>query len=326
MPPDRGLSDKQHSGVKGKKTRLTHLFTTNVDGLRKLVPLIMGKAWKPHAFKNKTGSQLGFNYQNNTKPWMMATLYQEWLSDWDAKPNNQAIIRCFKAHYHMKFIQHAIDHYESGTTPLEIYDINQLEAMHLADKAWNKVDTTTIRNCWHKAGILPDFDSPPIQPSLPILSLVHTASNSPLPQDPIAQVETLVQNTLDDLESTGALQHSNRMDITELLNPAAEAHNVFGATNEDIYQAVMDAKKVWESAVWGASDDVDNDTPVEPAPTCGEALQAVLLLRKYTEDLNDPFAHKLEMMLGSFGQMTRMKEMQGMKDSKLTSYYPRKAH
>ncbi|KIK78254.1 hypothetical protein PAXRUDRAFT_16967 [Paxillus rubicundulus Ve08.2h10] len=83
------------------------------------------------------------------------------------------------------------------------------------------------------------------------------------------------------------------MDVTELLNPTAEAHNVFNATDEDIYQVVMDAKKAWESAVWGVSDDLDNDMPIKPAPTHGEVLQAALLLQKYTEDLNDPFAYHI---------------------------------
>lgn len=85
MLPDRGLSDKHNAGVKGKKTRLTYLIMTNTDGSKKLAPLIIGKAYKPCAFKNKTGAQLGFNYRHNAKAWMTATLYQEWLLDWDSK-------------------------------------------------------------------------------------------------------------------------------------------------------------------------------------------------------------------------------------------------
>ena len=62
MPPDRGLSDKHQSGVKGSKIRLTFLFTTNADGSQKLPPMIIGKAYKPCPFKGKTGSQLSFYY------------------------------------------------------------------------------------------------------------------------------------------------------------------------------------------------------------------------------------------------------------------------
>ena len=49
----------------------------------------------------------------------------------------------------------AISCYDSRTTPSEIYDINQLEAMWLADAAWQEVDATTIQHYWMKAGILP---------------------------------------------------------------------------------------------------------------------------------------------------------------------------
>ena len=284
MPPDHGLSDKQQSGVKGKKLRLTVLFVANADGTKKLPPLIIGRAHKPHAFQGKTGEQLGFNYRNNAKAWMTTSLYQEWLLNWDkelrregrkilllqdnfsghvapdtltnihvknfelnltahVQPNDQGIIRCFKAHYRTEFICCAIDYYNAGITPSRIYDINQLEAMQLAVQSWDDVDTTTIRNCWRKAGILPNIASPPIQPSLPISSLVHTDADLAVPNDPIVQAENNVQGTLDDLQSIGALQRSNWMTIDELLNPAAESHKISYVTDEDIYKAVIDATK-----------------------------------------------------------------------------------
>jgi hypothetical protein len=83
MPPDRGLSNMQQLGVKGKEIRLTYLLMVNADGSTKKPPLIIGKAYKPRAFKNKTGTQHGFYYRNNTKAWMTATIHQEWLLDWD---------------------------------------------------------------------------------------------------------------------------------------------------------------------------------------------------------------------------------------------------
>lgn len=157
----------------------------NADGSKKLPPFIIGKAQKPRAFKGKMAAQLDFYYQSNAKAWMITTLYQEWLLDWDRKlsregrkilllqdnfsghvvpdnltsicvknfkpnltvhvqPNDQGIIHCFKAHYRAKFIHRAIDLYEASITPSKIYDIDQLEAMRLAEDAWNKVDATTI--------------------------------------------------------------------------------------------------------------------------------------------------------------------------------------
>jgi hypothetical protein len=89
------------------------------------------------------------------------------------QPNDQGIIWCFKAHYHARYIQRAISRYDEGITPSEIYDINQLKAMRLADAAWRNVDATAIRNCWKKAGILPETTPPSTtiaQPSIPISS------------------------------------------------------------------------------------------------------------------------------------------------------------
>ena len=224
------------------------------------------------------------------------------------QPNDQGIIRCFKANYRAKYIQRAIDLYETNITPSQIYDINQLQAMRLAEDAWNEVDTMTIRNCWHKANILPDTDSSSpsssICPSLPISSLIHTTETL---NDPCSQAEKRITEALDELEATGALQRSNRMDLAELLNPAVEAHDLFEATDEDIFQAVMDAKMAREANRGGDSDEVADDSayvPSRPRPTRNEALQATLLLRDYINELDDSFARKLEVMLGSFGRRT----------------------
>jgi hypothetical protein len=67
MAPNRGLSDQKQSGVKGKKTRLTYIFTSNADGSEKLPAFIIGKAARPRAFNKKTAEQLGFYYRNNAK-------------------------------------------------------------------------------------------------------------------------------------------------------------------------------------------------------------------------------------------------------------------
>ena len=164
--------------------------------------------------------------------------------------------------------------------------------------------------------------SSPIQPpSIPISSLVHTAET---PEDFITQVEMLLHGALNDLESTAGSPFAfepNGYCLQGLLNPAAEMSDIFEATDEDIYQSVMEAQKVRE----GINDDTDSDLPVEPGPARTEALQAVLILKRYVQDLDDPaFARKLGMMLGSFRQRTRVTGMWSMRDSKLTSYFTRK--
>jgi hypothetical protein len=367
MAPDRGLSDRKQSGVKGKKTRLTYAFTSNADGSEKLPPFIIGKAARPRAFNRKTGEQLGFYYRNNAKAWMTAHLYQDWIQHWDRElqqkgrkilllqdnfsghivpdnlqnirvenfepnltahiqPMDQGIIRCFKAHYRARFIQRAIDRYDEGITPAEIYDINQLQAMRLADLAWREVDTTTIRNCWRKAEILPDSDldvlssSTPATPSIPISSLLHGSS---FEIDPVAHVEREVELALDGLERTGALQKSNRMDIESLLNPDGESHVLTESSDREIYQAVMDAIKARENIEINGGDDVDDTLPLEPRPTHRDVLKAVSTIGRYIDDLNEPIARKMEAILGSFNRQLRLDETKTMKTTFLTEFFQR---
>jgi len=191
----------------------------------------------------------------------------------------------------------------------------------------NEVDTTTIQNCWRKAGILPDTPTlpPPEQPTLPISALIHPTQmdTAATTVDCISHSKTLLTTALDELEATGALQHSNRMSIAELLNPAIETDNIFGATDKDIYECVMEARKLREHN--GLIDGGDVDVP-KPVPTRREALQAAFMLRRYIGAFDNdlPFARKLEVMLGSFGQQTQVAEMQGTTETKLTDFFARR--
>ena len=184
--------------------------------------------------------------------------------------------------------------------------------------ARHKVDATMIQNCWQKAGILPESiwtSLPTTQPTLPILSLIHPTDAM---DNPAAHAEMLVKNALDDLEATGALQPSNWMDIAGLLNPEIETADAFHVIDEDIFESVMDAKRLQEGT---AGEDEDDTNEFAPGPTHREALQAALTLRKYLGTINEPFAHKMEVELGSFGQQTRAVEMQGMSNTKITDYF-----
>jgi len=236
------------------------------------------------------------------------------------QPMDQGIIRCFKAHYRAKYIQWAIGRHDAGVTASEIYNINQLQAMRLADIAWCEVDTTTIRHCWRKAGILPTIDSPaPAQPAVPISSLCDVTN-----QDPVANMESKVRNALNDLQATGVLQPKNRMDIEALLNPAEESWMMDGMTDEGICQAVLVARDAQEEGpINGRDDDIEDDAPLEPCPTHREVLQAASVINRYVGHLNDPLAHKLETILASFGCQIRLEESKSMTSTHLTDYFTR---
>jgi hypothetical protein len=207
---------------------------------------------------------------------------------------------------------------------VEIYDINQLQAMCLADLAWRDVDTTTIRNCWRKAGILPDINnaSTPVQPAVPISSLLNNPLLASEP-DPIANVEKQVELALDALTEKGVLQKSNRMDIEYLLNPAGESHVLTETSDREIYQAVMDAVEACENSEINGGDDIDDDVAIRPRPSRQEVLQAMSTIGSYLEDMNDPIAHKIEAILGSFNMQVRLDEVNAMTPTFMTDYYKR---
>jgi len=79
-------------------------------------------------------------------------------------------------------------------------------------------------------------------------------------------------------------------------------HHVLTETSdEEIYQAVIDSISARENIEIKGGDDVDDNGPVEPHPTRCEVLKVVSTIGKYTNDLNDPFAQKIEaLQLASF--------------------------
>ena len=83
LEPDRTLATKRISGRKKNKERLSIALCANADGSHKLNPLIIGKFTNPRCFKNINIHNLPMVYRNNPKAWMLITLFQEWLKDFD---------------------------------------------------------------------------------------------------------------------------------------------------------------------------------------------------------------------------------------------------
>ena len=83
LEPDRTLATKWLSGRKKNKERLSVALCANANGSHKLPPLIIGKYANPRCFKNINIRNLPMMYRNNTKAWMLTTLFQDWLRDFD---------------------------------------------------------------------------------------------------------------------------------------------------------------------------------------------------------------------------------------------------
>ena len=77
------------------------------------------------------------------------------------------------------------------------------------------------------------------------------------------------------------------MNIEALLNPSAKAQNLDETTDEEICQAVQDARKAEYEVT--DSRDCRSDDEV-PCPTCREVLQAVSVINSYVSILDNTLA------------------------------------
>ncbi|KAJ7789116.1 hypothetical protein B0H14DRAFT_3503403 [Mycena olivaceomarginata] len=157
------------------------------------------------------------------------------------------IIRCFKAHFCWLSMQRALDHYDEGVTPVNIYNIEQLQVIRLAEQAWDKVTQETVANCWRKSGILPtadtvasanseDVDSDSPESCVPHVSVNNTAG---VPADSALQlVEAALAEVLGGLQEAGVLQKKNMIDIEDFI-AMLEEKIVEEATNKEIFEAVQ---------------------------------------------------------------------------------------
>ena len=181
------LKGEKCSGGKHSKIRLTGLAAANMTG-EKLPMFVIGKSKKPRCFKHITC--LPCRYRGQSKSWMNSELFEEWVREQDKKfekegrkvalvidncpahpsienlksiylyflppnttsvlqPMDQGVIRSLKAKYRTRVIKKIIGAIDQGkqTNPISI-----LEAMKILVLSWGDVTSTTIVNCFKKAG------------------------------------------------------------------------------------------------------------------------------------------------------------------------------
>ena len=68
-------------------------------------------------------------------------------------------------------------------------------------------------------------------------------------------------------------------------------------------------------------DNLDCDGPVQTHPTVCKVLQAVAVVNRYIDELDDPIAQKLEITLGSFNHQLHLHKAKSMKSTILTDYF-----
>lgn len=189
--PDRTMHFKGQQCKGGKKShlRVTVLLCCNASGTKKIKPLVIGKYAKPRCMKNVVS--LPFDYCANKRAWMTRELFSQWLIKLDEQmrkenrkillivdncsahivnvrlthvrleflpPNNtsllqpldQGIIKSVKAEFRKRLVQRFIINLRLKQPT----SVNVRQAAEMLTGAWWNVKTSTIRNCWRKAGLI----------------------------------------------------------------------------------------------------------------------------------------------------------------------------
>ncbi|GFR77121.1 tigger transposable element-derived protein [Elysia marginata] len=178
-------------GGKAPKDRITVLTCANMDGSHKLPLFVIGKFKTPRCFKGVC--KLPVEYQANSKAWMTAGIFTEWLQEFDkmmCRQKRKVLLTLDNCTAHpkvdnlkavellllppnttsksqpcdMDIINNLKCHYR-GTLLKRIinhvdegndfdhFKLTLLDAVIILKQAWEKVEPATIRNCFKKAGL-----------------------------------------------------------------------------------------------------------------------------------------------------------------------------
>ena len=295
------FKSKPCHGGKMSKERLSILFTSNMTGSHKLLPLVIGKSKKPRCFKNIKSFPTAYN--SNSKAWMTGSIFSQFLIDWDKQltkkkkkallfidnctahsvprvltslrveflpaqttsklqPMDAGIIKNFKVKYRSELVDNLLQQLDDGKAPTPI---DVLQAMRFTRKAWDDVTPRTIANCFAKC-------------SFKI--------------DPCSDTVSETDDDFDDEDSSSrwstVAAHFGVPDISfeEYIN--VDEDIIFHETprDEEIIKTVIGTEEHEE-------DDDDNDdydseaVPSLPPPLTSDAMMGLNVVRRHLECLSE---------------------------------------
>jgi hypothetical protein len=142
------------------------------------------------------------------------------------QPCDAGIINSFKANYKKLFLRKKISDYEEKRNGQESENITIKHAIKFTAKAWKKVTSQTIINCWKKTGILPDIDNE-IENATSILDLsnVEELNDLQILIDKLAFTNPISASEYIEIDKTNENDEINLQDIISIINPTEEDQN-----------------------------------------------------------------------------------------------------
>ena len=208
------------TGGKKSKQRITLLVGANTSGSEKFPLLVIGNSKRPRSFKKK---EIPVTYKANSKAWMTAEIFEEMLRAWDGRlgqqgrrvlvcldnfsghppelqlnniqqvffppntaansqPMDQGIIENFKRYYKKLLLCRRLEAMDDRGKE---FKFTLLDALHVAQYAWEQVSKLTIRNCFAKAKFIrtepQDAEMLEIWKALPAEEKMHENEEIELP-------------------------------------------------------------------------------------------------------------------------------------------------
>ena len=194
LEPNKTLATGSVSGTKKSKERITIALCSNADGTDKLQPLVIAKSARPRCFPKTFDVQSVVQYYNNSKAWMTAAIFVDWLKRLERQmavkkryilllldnvpshihnlqltyvriemlpPNTTAHIQPMDAgiikNFKLHYKKKLLQQYVRQVDEQGTFDrINLKQAIYFVKDAWATVAEQTIANCFSHVRILPE--------------------------------------------------------------------------------------------------------------------------------------------------------------------------
>ncbi len=315
-----------------------------MTGTHKLKPLVINKAWKPHAFTQKRVNinQLPVEYHANKKAWMTSDIFMTWLYKLDRMFGRQKrkialVIDNCPSHPKVKLeniklvflppnttsrtqpmdqgiIQNFKCHYRAHYVKHGLLKAmergqkpnwNVLDAIYGIQAAWNKVTPATITNCFRHCG----FESPQ----------VPTIEDEEDPEDDIPLAQLAEQLRKAGLPVTDEeMEAYSRVD-DKLLTSCP-------MTVDDIAKEVIASNQ--EDEEEDEEEEVPSATPVSEPPTLAQVLDAAQVMKDalvtQPDDTSGMWEH-LSALEKIFGEVFTKKQKQTTMLGYFTPRMPRES-
>jgi len=225
------------------------------------------------------------------------------------QPNDAGIIKAFKSQYRRLYIRNVVERDEAGVE--DIWHINQLEAMQLAEEAWGVVSKSTISNCWRHTRIITPRgpDGVTLHPEQLQDPTIHTNST-------IASVEKSIELLQRDLDKLIARRVgvANAITAAEMVDVEGENVTEMEWTDAELLDHARSELGLTSAAT---PDDDDEEAPIY---TSAKALQSVKELLRYSERQSSKEWNELAKVLPKVARTLRLDVQESLHQSDLNTF------